>query len=251
VPENPIHAVKDQALQLLDAVGISRADLTQMDPRKLSLYDYADQMAHKYGLDAGVFRNLVSAESSWDASAKSAVGALGLTQLLPATAAEMGVADPMDPLQNLEGGAKYLRHLLDYPDIAGSYERAIAAYHGGIGNMRRFNWQIPEDWVKTRAYVDTVLAGYKASAEQPDERDFGDFPAAFSRSEPKQKATAKSKRSPSELGMSIIDFADFTRDTPQQRPGTGPPESVPGDLSGAVINLTPAERMRLERQGIR
>ena len=85
----------------------------------------------KYDLKPGVLKKLIEVESGGNLNAKSPKGALGLTQLMPETAKEMGV-DPNDPLQNIEGGARYLKQGLD--KFNGNYAQAIAGYNAGHNN---------------------------------------------------------------------------------------------------------------------
>lgn len=111
----------------------------------------ADAAADRNKLPRQLFRALIGAESGWNAKARSAAGAIGLTQLMPATARGLGV-DPTDPRQNLEGGARYLRAQLDR---FGDVELALAAYNAGPGRVEDGSWRrIPE----TRNYVAKVLA---------------------------------------------------------------------------------------------
>lgn len=111
---------------------------------------------HGAALEAGISDALLAAlvwqESRWKAAAVSSKGAIGLTQLMPETARELGV-DPMDPGANLVGGAKYLRQLLS--SFNGDVEKALAAYNAGPGRVVRANGipAIPE----TRAYVASVV----------------------------------------------------------------------------------------------
>ena len=95
---------------------------------------------------------LVSQESGWNPKAISSKGAIGLAQLMPATARELGV-DPRDPAANLLGGALYLRRLLD--SFGGDVERALAAYNAGPGRVRRANG-IPAI-AETQAYVRSIV----------------------------------------------------------------------------------------------
>lgn len=85
----------------------------------------------KYNLKPGVLKKLIEVESSGNLNARSSSGAIGLTQLMPDTAKEMGV-DPHDPMQNIEGGARYLRKGLD--KFNGNYAQAIAGYNAGHSN---------------------------------------------------------------------------------------------------------------------
>ena len=108
--------------------------------------------AAQAGLSPSLLAALVWQESRWNASAVSPKGAIGLTQLMPATASGLGV-NPRDPAANLLGGARYLRQLLDQFD--GDLERALAAYNAGPERVRRANGipQIRE----TRQYVSAII----------------------------------------------------------------------------------------------
>jgi soluble lytic murein transglycosylase-like protein len=95
---------------------------------------------------------LVWQESRWNAQAVSPKGALGLAQLMPATARYLGV-NPADPVQNLVGGARYLRQLLDQFD--GNVEKALAAYNAGPGRVRSAGG-VPAI-AETRTYVASIV----------------------------------------------------------------------------------------------
>ncbi|RMG27245.1 MAG: lytic transglycosylase domain-containing protein [Armatimonadetes bacterium] len=112
----------------------------------------ADQIAEENGLDAGLFRALIRAESGWNPNAVSPKGAMGLTQLMPDTARALGVNNPFDPVENLRGGARYLRQMLDQ---FGSVELALAAYNAGPGAVRRYGGIPP--FPETKNYVAKIL----------------------------------------------------------------------------------------------
>lgn len=116
------------------------------------LVPVADQIAEENGLDVELFRNLVQAESGWNPKSVSPKGAAGLTQLMPATARSLGVTDPFDPVQNLRGGARYLKGLLQE---FGSPELALAAYNAGPGAVRRYGGVPP--FSETQNYVKKIL----------------------------------------------------------------------------------------------
>lgn len=107
------------------------------------------------GVDPALLRALVQAESGFNPLAVSPAGAKGLTQLMPGTAAALGVTDPFDPSQNLNGGARYLRQMLDE---FGDIRLALAAYNAGPGKVRRHGGVPP--YRETLAYVDRVMAGF-------------------------------------------------------------------------------------------
>jgi murein DD-endopeptidase MepM/ murein hydrolase activator NlpD len=111
----------------------------------------AIKAAKQHGLPTKVFLRLVNQESGWDPNAKSPAGALGLTQLMPGTAQGLGVTNPLDPKQNLDGGARYLRQQLDR---FGSIRLALAAYNAGPGNVENGDWQRIKE---TARYVNAIL----------------------------------------------------------------------------------------------
>ncbi len=122
-----------------------------------------DAAASRYGVDPALLRGLVRQESGFDPAARSPAGALGLTQLMPGTARELGVTNPLDPAQALDGGARYLRQQLDR--FGGDESKALAAYNAGPGAVQRFGGVPP--YAETQNYVQRVLgfAGeYRAAA---------------------------------------------------------------------------------------
>jgi soluble lytic murein transglycosylase-like protein len=110
--------------------------------------------ASKHGIDPALLAGLVKQESNFDPNAGSPAGAQGLTQLMPATAASLGVTNVHDPVQALEGGAKYLRQQLDR--FGGDVARALAAYNAGPGAVERFGGVPP--YAETQEYVRRVQA---------------------------------------------------------------------------------------------
>ncbi len=110
------------------------------------------ELAASYDLSPALIEALVWQESRWRADAVSPVGARGLAQLMPGTARDLGV-DPLDPLANLEGGARYLREQLDRFD--GDLEKALAAYNAGPGRVIRAGG-IPRIR-ETQVYVASIM----------------------------------------------------------------------------------------------
>lgn len=108
--------------------------------------------ADRYAVSPSLLAALAHQESRWRQSAVSPKGAIGLTQLMPPTARELAV-DPHDPVANLDGGARYLRSLLNRFD--GDVERALAAYNAGPGRVLKANG-VPAI-AETRAYVTTII----------------------------------------------------------------------------------------------
>lgn len=110
----------------------------------------ADAAAERWGVPQMLFRALVDAESGWNERARSSKGAIGLTQLMPATARSLGV-DPFDPAQNLDGGARYLRQRYD---TFGDWELALAAYNAGDEAVKTGRWR---QFRETTNYVAKVM----------------------------------------------------------------------------------------------
>ena len=117
-----------------------------------------DAAAASNGIDPALLKGLVSQESGFDPNARSGAGALGLTQLMPGTAAGLGVTNPLDPVQSLQGGAKYLRQQLDR--FGGDEKLALAAYNAGPGAVQKYGGVPP--YRETQNYVNSVLS--KAAA---------------------------------------------------------------------------------------
>jgi soluble lytic murein transglycosylase-like protein len=111
------------------------------------------QAAQKYGLPEDLFLRLVNQESGFKADVTSSAGAHGLTQLMPGTAAQLGV-DPKDPIQNVDGGARYLKQQYD---TFGTWEKALAAYNSGPGNVQKYGGIPPFE--ETQNYVRSILGG--------------------------------------------------------------------------------------------
>ena len=105
----------------------------------------------KHGVPEDLFLRLVQRESGWNPQAVSVKGATGLAQLMPETAALLGV-DPADPRQNIEGGARYLKRMYEK---FGNWRLALAAYNAGPGAVETHGGIPPYD--ETRAYVVAIL----------------------------------------------------------------------------------------------
>ena len=114
----------------------------------------AARIARAYGLDPNLFGRVIGAESNWNPEAVSPAGAIGLGQLMPATAAELGV-DPRDPIQNMEGSARYLRQMLDR--FGGNERLALAAYNAGPGRVEEYGGVPP--FPETQNYLSRIFGG--------------------------------------------------------------------------------------------
>ncbi|PAU99032.1 lytic transglycosylase domain-containing protein [Paracoccus salipaludis] len=114
---------------------------------------HARAAARKHGIPEDLFLRLVQQESGWNAGARSHKGATGLAQLMPGTAAKLGV-NPHDPVQNLEGGARYLRMMYN---TFGDWRLALAAYNAGPGAVTKHKGIPP--YRETRNYVRIIAGG--------------------------------------------------------------------------------------------
>lgn len=116
--------------------------------------DIIAEAAEKYRLDPNMIRAVMQAESAFNAMAVSPVGALGLMQLMPAVAKELGVTDPLDPRQNIMGGSEHLKKMLT--SHRGNVPLALASYNAGAGNVKKYRGIPP--FKETRNYVKKITA---------------------------------------------------------------------------------------------
>jgi soluble lytic murein transglycosylase-like protein len=114
--------------------------------------------AAKYGLEPQLLAAVIAVESGYRTNAVSPKGAQGLMQLMPATASDLSVTDPFDPEQNIDGGARYLKQLLD--QHGDSFVEALAAYNAGAGRVARYKGIPP--YKETIEYIRRVLDQYES-----------------------------------------------------------------------------------------
>jgi len=126
--------------------------LLRAPPDRAEPYEPIIRQASKaYGVDEGLIRAVIRAESNFRNESTSPKGAMGLMQLMPKTAKDLGVRDAYDPRENIMGGTRYLRSLLDR--YGGDVPTALAAYNWGMGNVERHPEKLPRE---TRVYIDRV-----------------------------------------------------------------------------------------------
>lgn len=125
-------------------------------PSKNEILGIINEVSNKYDVDPKLIEALVKQESGFNPNAKSKAGALGLMQLMPSTAKGLGVTDPMDVRQNVEGGVKYVKSMLDR--FNGNIILALAAYNAGPNAVKKYDGVPP--YKETQNYVRSILANY-------------------------------------------------------------------------------------------
>jgi soluble lytic murein transglycosylase-like protein len=122
-----------------------------------TIEDLVADAAHRYALPRSLVRAVARCESGLDPKAVSPKGAIGVMQLMPGTAKELGVANAFDPAQNVDAGAKLLRQLLE--EYGGRVAEALAAYNAGRGTVAKHNGIPP--YPETRGYIRRVVADFE------------------------------------------------------------------------------------------
>jgi soluble lytic murein transglycosylase-like protein len=130
------------------------ADETSAMPLERRLHAAVVDHAARHALDPDLVRAVIRVESGWNPRAVSRKGAMGLMQLMPATAAEYRVADPFDPDENIRAGVAYLRRLIDR---FGKTELALAAYNAGPGAVEKYHRTVPP-YRETQSYVKRIVS---------------------------------------------------------------------------------------------
>ncbi len=152
-----VFAVFDGTL-LWPRAGTSPVSLPQLAARRAALEPLVQRIAKLHGVHAGLLNAIIEVESGFNARARSPKGAIGLMQVMPATAARYGQFDLYAPEQNVDVGARYLRDLLAM--FGGNVRLAVAAYNAGENAVIRSGRQVPA-YPETLKYVPMVLERYQ------------------------------------------------------------------------------------------
>ncbi len=147
-------------LNAIQEVNEARRDYSKPEIRtnstKSQLLDMINQVSRENGVDEKLVQALIKQESGFNPNAKSKAGAIGLMQLMPSTAKAMGVNDPYNATQNVQGGVKYLKSMLD--KYNGNVILALAAYNAGPNAVDKYDGVPP--YKETQNYVKNILANY-------------------------------------------------------------------------------------------
>jgi soluble lytic murein transglycosylase-like protein len=166
VAKSVVHA-DARSGRLIRATVVTRPAASAPEAAKMA--EIIDKVAAEQGIEPPLAQSIARAESNYDPFAVSSKGAQGLMQLEPATARRFGVSNSFDPEENVRGGVKYLKFLLDY--YQGDYTKAVAAYNAGEKAVDRYRGTPP--YAETREYVARVSKNLK-SARQKASRNTGD-----------------------------------------------------------------------------
>ena len=143
------------------------------DIQTAAYHEIIHEKASAYNVDPSLIKAVIKTESNWNSRAISRKGAMGLMQLMPSTANDLNVHNPFDPEENIEGGTKYLKYLLE--KFNGDLTLAVAAYNAGPKRVEKYGYVPPI--TETKQYVNKVLSLYNGPTQYAFNSGTGDSPA--------------------------------------------------------------------------
>lgn len=146
----------DDDLEIIKKDSINLKSKIDLASQKNDIEEIVDTFADKYNIDSNFIKAIIKQESGFKTNATSKKGAMGLMQLMPATAKSLGVVNAYNPWENVEGGVKHLKGLLENYD--GNKELALAAYNAGAGAVKKYGGIPP--YKETQNYVNSIMASY-------------------------------------------------------------------------------------------
>ena len=145
----PVNSIEEQMASVT-------FDSASKETKKSQLKELISKISKKHGVDEKLVNAVIKQESGYNTKAKSSAGAQGLMQLMPATAKSLGVTDPYNPVQNVDGGVRYLKSMME--KYNGNVVLALAAYNAGPGNVDKYNGVPP--FKETQNYLKNILYDY-------------------------------------------------------------------------------------------
>lgn len=156
------NAQYDQRYELYLREGARELPAVQEPAATIWMMEYAERYSRAHNLSPALVKAIIRAESNGNRFAISRKGAQGMMQLMPFTSKRLKVNDPFDPVENIEGGVKYIRELLD--EFQGNVTHAVAAYNAGPAAVRKYGGIPP--YQETRVYVKRVMDYYRKHASR-------------------------------------------------------------------------------------
>lgn len=140
----------------IEGIDLNLKDKISLDGKSADINNIIETLSDKYNVDSNFIKAIIQQESGFNTNAKSKKGAMGLMQLMPATAKSLGIKDAYNPYENIEGGVKYFKGLLDR--FNNDEKLALAAYNAGPNTVKRYGGIPP--YKETQNYVNSIMSAY-------------------------------------------------------------------------------------------